>query len=332
MMRRALVAFLGLCISIIAIALLALTVDVRATVSVLAEARWPPLIGAVVVIAMQLVVRSVRWQLLLPRPRIGTRVPLGRLIPILLVGYLGNSVLPARLGELMRAYLVATRERVPGAGALGSVLLERVMDVSTLAAIAFVAAGLAGAPDWIIQSTAIAAAIGLAALGLLVTGTLGIAARGIPAGRPRELVVSFAQSAGGQPRGVLVAGVALSCAAWALDATTFFLVGQSLALDVTFPSALLIGAVTVLSTAIPSAPGYIGTFELAAVTAGESLGLRADEALALALVAHAITSLPVAAAGATALAGMSLDLRGVARDAQAFRLIRRHQPRTRWPE
>lgn len=316
-MRRALLALTGIAISVAAIGLLVLTVDLGGTLRVLGGAAWLPLAGALVGISAQVAVRSLRWQLLLPRSQTGARVRLGRLIPVLLVGYLGNSLLPARLGELVRAYLVSVREKVPLGSALGSVLLERVIDLSNLAAIAFAAAMVAAAPGWIVQGTALAALVGLAGLVLLISGALAAVGRFVPEGRARELVHTFAQSAGRQPRPTLVAAVGISTVAWLLDATTFFLAGSSLSLGLSFPAALLIGAVTVLGTAIPSAPGYVGTFELAAVAAGTALGLGADRALALALLVHAITSIPVVLAGATSLTGMSLSLRGLAREAEA---------------
>jgi uncharacterized membrane protein YbhN (UPF0104 family) len=233
------------------------------------------------------------------------------------VGYLGNTLLPARLGELVRAYLVTVRENVSGAGALGSVVLERVLDVCTLAGIAFVGATVVAAPPWIVQTAAIAAGLGLVVLALLVSGVLVSVGGLIRLARLREAMVSFGRSAGRQPRRVLVMAIALSCVAWGLDAMTFFLVGKSLALNVTYPAALLIGAVTVLGTAIPSAPAYIGTFELSAVAAAKALGLPGDEALAMALATHALTSVPMAVGGAISLAGMSLNLGVTVRRAQS---------------
>jgi uncharacterized membrane protein YbhN (UPF0104 family) len=313
--RRLFIAVAGIAVSISAVLLLALTVDLGGTIRVLGNVEWLPLAAALLIIATQLVVRAARWRILLPARGGGARVPLDRLLPVLLVGYLGNSVLPARLGELIRAYLVSVRERITGAGALGSVVLERVVDVSTLAALAFLAALLANATAWIVRGTALAGLVGLGVLVVLVAGGPGAVARVIPSGRLREVASAFAVSAGGQPAGVLAAAVGLSCVAWGLDATTFFLVGRSLSLGISYPAALLIGAVTILGTAIPSAPGYIGTFELAAVAGGTALGLGSDQALALALVAHGITTLPVAAAGGVALAVISVSLRGAARGA-----------------
>jgi uncharacterized membrane protein YbhN (UPF0104 family) len=89
-----------------------------------------------------------------------------------------------------------------------------------------------------------------------------------------------------------------------------------LGLDVSLPQAVLIGAVTVLSTAVPAAPGYVGTFELATTTTAVALGIPEAGALALAILAHAISVIPVAIAGAVALVLMGTRLSSLVVDAE----------------
>ena len=79
-------------------------------------------------------------------------------------------------------------------------------------------------------------------------------------------------------------------------------VGRSLGLDLGVADAVLMGAVAVLATAIPAAPGYVGTFELAATSTAAALGVPRPEALALAVLVHVITVAPLALAGAVAIA------------------------------
>jgi glycosyltransferase 2 family protein len=67
-------------------------------------------------------------------------VPVRRIVPVLLIGYLGNAVLPARLGEPIRAHLLARREGLSSALVFGTAVLERIIDLATLAIIAFAAA------------------------------------------------------------------------------------------------------------------------------------------------------------------------------------------------
>jgi hypothetical protein len=115
---------------------------------------------------------------------------------------------------------------------------------------------------------------------------------------------------------VVVAAV-ISAVCWGLDATTFWLVAQSIGVPVNPASALLIAAVTVLGTALPSAPGYVGTFDLAASTTAQALGVAAAPAVALAVLAHAATVLPTAGGGAISLVAMNVRLGRLASDAAA---------------
>ncbi|HSH21670.1 MAG TPA: lysylphosphatidylglycerol synthase transmembrane domain-containing protein, partial [Candidatus Caenarcaniphilales bacterium] len=175
MKRRTVVALAGLAISVGAVLMVAQLVDVGTTVSILQRTQPLPLLIVVVLIAASVTLRAIRWSRLLHRPN-GSVVPPMRLLPILLVGYLGNIVLPARLGEVVRAYLAARRESVEFGRALGTVLLERVIDVASLSVVGAAVAVAAGAPGWIVQGSILVAAVGMAVTFVLVFVGVGRAA------------------------------------------------------------------------------------------------------------------------------------------------------------
>src|ERR1035437_4598401 len=321
------IRLVGLLVSLAALWLVLHSVDLGACATVLSHADPVPLAACLAVIAVQVVLRSVRWRLLLPPPPSGGRTGLMRIVPVLLVGYLGNAVLPARLGEPIRAHLVARREELDAVEAFGSVVLERVVDTATLAVMAFVAAVAVYAAGWIVQATGIAAIAGTA-----VTGALGVIGPGRMVLLTRRIVVHLPFATRAEPvlkrlddfaRGIerpsrssaIVVAALVSAACWMLDATTFWLVAQSIGVSVDPAAALLIAAVTVLGTALPSAPGYVGTFELAAATTAQALGVAAAPALALAVLAHAVTVLPTAIGGAVSLIAMDARLGRLATDA-----------------
>ena len=293
----------------------------------LSNANPVPLAACLAVIATQVTLRAVRWRLLLPPPRSGGSIKVRRIVPVLLVGYLGNAVLPARLGEPIRAYLVARREDLDAVEAFGSVVLERVVDTATLALLAFVAAVAANAPGWIVQATGAAALV----VGGLTIALVTVGPRPI-VGLARRLVVRGPFAARAEPvmlrldlfaRGIdrpsrssaIVVAAVVSAVCWLGDMTTFWLVASSIGAPLDPAAALLIAAVTVLGTALPSAPGYVGTFELAASTTARALGVSAAPALALAVLAHALAVLPVAGAGAVAMIAMNARLGRLATDA-----------------
>ena len=119
----------GLLISAVSLAFLARSVDLGKTAQLIARASLGPLIAAMGIFLVSVVLRFVIWQTLLPPRSNGTHVSAPTLAPILMVGLLGNAVLPARLGEVIRGYLVSRREDVPLGGALGSIAIDDSQNV-----------------------------------------------------------------------------------------------------------------------------------------------------------------------------------------------------------
>lgn len=319
--RRAGLTALGLAISVVSIWVCLQSVDIAEVGRRLGGAELAPLGAFLVVLAAQTAIRAWRWSFLLPR-RHGVRIPARRALAPLLVGYLGNAVLPARLGEPTRALLVARREDVPGAAALGSVVLERVIDMAVLALLLLPAAWLAGAPRWIVEIGIVAAAVAVVVLVILSVVGLAAPARWVAAlatrlgtGRAAELtrtaasrIAEFATGVEATNRRPAVgAAVLLTVIAWLLDGTLIWLAGASLGVSISLADAIVISGVAVLGTAVPSAPGYVGTFELAASAAAVALGVPPASALAVAIVGHAMTLLPMALAGVVALSRIQRD-------------------------
>lgn len=321
------IRLIGLLVSVVALGVVLRSVDLGACAAVISHANPIPLAACLVVITAQVGLRSLRWRVLLPAPRHGGGIRVRRIVPVLLVGYLGNAVLPARLGEPIRAYLVAKREDLDAAEAFGSVVLERVVDTATLALLAFIAAVAVNAPGWIVQATGVAALVGVGlTAALVIVGptpivrlTRRLVASGPFAARAEPIMVRLEVFARGIDRpsrsSAIVVAVIVSGLCWMGDMITFWLVARSIGAPVDPAAALLIAAVTVLGTALPSAPGYVGTFELAAATTAQALGVSAAPALALAVLAHALAVLPVAGAGAVSMVAMDARLGRLATDA-----------------
>ena len=324
--RRALVVLAGLLISTAALWIVLQTIEVGEAVAIISRANPVALLAIVTVVAVQVSLRAFRWSLLFPRRPDGTRAPVTRLLPPLLIGYLGNAVLPARLGEPMRALIASRREKVGVTESMGSVLLERLIDVATLAVVAFTATLVVDAPSWARQALAVAAGLGIT--GIVVLSTVGIApllgiANRLGLGRREKLsslAQRFAATLGGRSRRPAILGSAgISVGAWLLDAFSFWLAAQAVGVELSYAGAMLVAGITVLGTAIPSAPGYVGTFELAAAGVAGALGVAPAPALAMAVVAHVMTLMPMALGGAVALAIAGTSLGDAAREASTAR-------------
>ena len=300
-------AALGLGVSAVALALLARTVDIGAAWATLTTAQAPWIVLLLALVVLDLFLRAVRWRVLLgPLGRVSTRTTSASL----LVGYLANNVLPARLGEVVRAHDLGGRTGVSRSAILGTIVVERVVDTLVAIAIASFAILILS----IRGIVASAVLVGLAVTALLAVGIVaGIAAHRLPgAARVAAFLDRWPRVRGTLTRlreGLAVASdirtlataVALSIASWSCTVLAFAAAAQSVGVQPTIAQAALLAAGVNLATAIPAGPGYIGTFELAAITIATSVGIQRESALAFGLLAHAATLLVTSLGGAAVL-------------------------------
>jgi uncharacterized membrane protein YbhN (UPF0104 family) len=300
-MRRSLLrGGVGIGISILSLYIVVRQVDVAAVGRVLGSAAPAWVIAVAACISIDVACRTVRWQgLLAPIQRV-------RFVPVLgylLVGYLANNVLPARLGELVRSHYLGDREGMSRATTLGTIVVERVVDTAVLVAIASAAILLLHVRGVV----ASAVLVGLGITGLLVVALavalvahrLPYADRAIAAVGRWPSVIGLAGrlrgglAVAGRPRTVGVA-IAWSLAAWSATVVAFAAAGHAVGVELTWGQAAL-------ATAIPAGPGYLGTFELAAVQIAAVFGVGADPAVALAVLVHAVILVLTSLGGAVAL-------------------------------
>jgi uncharacterized protein (TIRG00374 family) len=282
----------GILVSVVAIALVVRGVDVEETARVIGGAAPGWLAAMLACSVADATIRGLRWQRLLAPV---ARIPLPRTMDYLLLGYLANNVLPARLGELIRSHYLGDREGVSRTKTLGTVVVERVVDTSMLVAVAAGTIVILGIHGAVAQAVTIGLALSVALVaGLavaLVAHRLPGADRVIAALAHRRRLVGVASSLRGglavvaDPR-TLVSVISLSLGAWTMSTLVFVMAGRSIGLELSLTQAALVMAGSALSTAIPSGPGYLGTFELAAVAVGATIGLGAEQALPLAVLAH----------------------------------------------
>jgi uncharacterized protein (TIRG00374 family) len=106
--------------------------DIGKAMSDIGDARWLPLIGGLCIMFLSHAVRALRWQIVL-RP-LKRKTNLWLAFKATIAGYAMNNLIP-RSGELVRPYMMARGEKIPMAGTLASVVVERVFDVIALAAL-----------------------------------------------------------------------------------------------------------------------------------------------------------------------------------------------------
>src|SRR5687768_7265939 len=119
-----------------------------------ADYRW--LIPSVATYFVAVLARTWRWDYML-RPL--KHIPVRRLFPVVVIGYMGNNVYPLRAGELLRSYVLRRREGVPMSASLATVVVERVFDGLVMLIFVFAALPLAPLPSSEIRSVVIFASL-----------------------------------------------------------------------------------------------------------------------------------------------------------------------------
>ena len=278
----------------------------------LRSANWLLIAPAIALYFVGVWLRSARWGLLLPEHAVNTST----LFRALVVGFTVNNLLPLRMGEIARAYLLARWARVSYAATVASLLVERILDGLSLALLLLVALVLlpsAPAYLWVVGTVAAcgflagACVLALAAWrASLLTALARFVARFFPE-RFRATVVSAAESFARSLALVhdpvrLLRLLGLSLVAWCAELGLFFVLMFSLGIAGSYPQALLVGSAANFATLLPSSPGYAGTFDAALTkVAQDALSISAGLAGAYDIIVHATLFLPVVVVGTLVL-------------------------------
>jgi uncharacterized protein (TIRG00374 family) len=283
------------------------------------DPRW--LIPAFAISFTLQVFRAWRWQLeLQPLQRIG----LGRLWVVTSVAYMAINLLPVRLGEFVRPWLLSRRSGVTFSNVVGNLVVEKTMD--SVVIVFYILVGLlttANLPSWVRRGAAfpaVGAAVIVTFVVLLWWKGEPFVDRWIVRVLPQRLAAGFKRVTRALldgmrilPDGRLLAAVFLvSLALWFLPILSSYVIIRAFGFAVPFSAALIVFIFIGFGTALPNAPGMIGTFQWACVLALDLFGVSKADALAYGLVLNAIQLLSLVAQGVIALplAGVGLaDMR-----------------------
>jgi uncharacterized protein (TIRG00374 family) len=272
------------------------------------DARW--LVPAVAISLVLQVFRAWRWQLeLRPIARIG----LARLWIVTSVAYMAINLLPARVGEAVRPWLLSRREAVTMSNVVGNLLIEKTMD--SIVIVFYILLGLittADLPVWV-RRGALFPAVGAGVLALLVglvwwRGERFVerwVIRWLPEAAGAWLRRAVAALLDGMrilPSPALVAAVfVVSVALWFLPILSSWVMIRAFHLDAPFNAAIIVFIFIGFGTALPQAPGMVGTYQYACELALGLFGVPKAEALAYGLVLNAVQLATLVAQGLVAL-------------------------------
>ena len=216
------------------------------------------------------------------------------------VGYMGNTVLPARGGEVLRIVLLGRRSTARRREILGSIMAERLLDAVVLLGLfaAMTWGGVAGSPvdHTILLLVVIAAAVaGLAlVVGLAVYRRANVGERVERAVDLVRPVVKASRLLVG-PLGILLAGVTL--VVWIGEGGMYLLIAKSLHLHMDLIEATFLVVLASFFSMVPAAPGYVGTFDAAVAFGLHALGIVGGDAVAFVLLVRFVFFVPITVVG-----------------------------------
>jgi hypothetical protein len=276
------------------------------------HANYIWLVPSVLIYFAAVLVRTWRWSFML-RPLKYVSVP--RLFPVVVIGYMGNNILPFRAGELLRSYVLRLREDIPISSSLATVVVERVFDGLVMLTFVFVALPLTPIPgdsDGRIRAMVMLASVAFFAamiaffiLAAFPERFMSLAQwfsdRLLPPRIAEPLLGFLSRFLDGLAslrsfRNVIMIFFT-SVLIWLLETVKYWFVMHAFNFEVSFFALMLMNGVVNLATTLPSAPGYVGTFDEPGIEILKLYGVNGNIAAAYTLVLHAALWLPITLLG-----------------------------------
>ena len=291
-------ALIGLFLSIILVYLSLRGIDFRNVGEVIAQVHFPYVLLALLLIFITHVFRSLRWGLILKSI---VKVDQFTLFSITCVGFLAIAAIPARLGELARPFLISQKKNVPMSAALGTIFVERILDMITILIIGIITLPMIASP-WLIHSVSVMAVIMImvtAGLWFIIRKrkTFEQAAFFLPSFirdkyevKVRNLISHFIDGlAAIKDRKRLVQVALLSLCIWIINGLSIYVLFMAFSYSLPLWAAFVLMFILILGIAIPTAPGFVGNWHYACVATLTILfQMNKDDALSFAILYHAV--------------------------------------------
>ena len=287
----------------------------------LSQMSWLWCLPAALIYLVGHYLRGVRCSLIV-RPH--ARVSAFRATQIVLIGYAANNILPARLGELVRAYALARREGIPHGTSVSTVFVERIFDGLAIVGIMAVVCLTQPVPGWARQAGMLGAVLFLGLLATLVAGRLWRSRfdlvvqfflKPFPDGASKALEGFLTRLLDGTEvlfrGGAAIQVVLLSFVIWLVEGAMFLVLLPAFGVPAVVGVAYFALAATNLGVLLPSSPGHVGTFHFICAQALGAFGVPPATAVSYAVLVHALQYVPVTLLGIWAAYSYGFSLRGV---------------------
>ncbi len=327
-------AVLGIAVSVLLLAWTLRGVELAHVASVLGASNVGLFVLAALVATCIFPLRAIRWRYILWPVK--ERISFGPLWRATTIGMMVNNVIPARAGEIARAYAVSREVRdVRFPAAIASLAIDRVLDailIIMLLIVAMLDPGfprdtlIAGQPvrtyAYIATAVSVAALVMLFLLALFPQQFVRVFERVVSKVAPHfverlsRLLHSFADGLAVLRRPTLLLHVLFwTTLHWLLSALAFWIGMKAVGINAPYTAALFVQSLIAIGVAAPAAPGFFGIFEFFGTEGLAIYGVSRDLAVSWAIGFHLLSFIPITLIGAFYFARLGLSFREVGRPA-----------------
>lgn len=297
----------GLFIGAVFVYLAVRNVNIGDMFNALAEANYLYILLAFFVVLLSHYLRALRWKYFLaPIKTVNTR----SLFSALVIGYAANTIVPAHLGEFLRAFVLGKKQNISASSTFASIVIERIIDIFSLILLMALVIVIHPFPRWVVQSGYIMLAgtlglfimlIGFKRFEAKATSLIHFFLKPLPkriGDRLQSMIFHF--RSGLMPlksvRHYIYVAV-LSMAIWFCYGLAFYICFQAFdfveAYQLPWYASLVVLVITTISVVVPSSPGYVGTYHYLCQISLMIFGVPETEALSYATLTHAVNMFPV---------------------------------------
>jgi len=295
---KARTTLIGIAISLLLLFLALRNVDFGYVLSMLRGIHIFSLTIPLVFIFVGLFLRVLRWKYILNPSK---KEKLLNLFSVMMISYLGNNILPARMGEVLRIYTLDKNYGFNKSQTLGTIVVEKIFDVLVLLTFFAITLFFASFPAWV-KNSGLLLGVGLFAIIAFLKFSLN--------NKPQTfrlikiLISPFSERIGNKTKGILenfgnglsilqkkkdlVIVMSYSIVIWIVEFLFVDSILSSLGLRLTIVAPVFLTVMLNIGMLIPSSPGYIGTYQAACIASLAPFGIEKNLALSVSIVLHVL--------------------------------------------
>lgn len=250
--------------------------------------------------------RSYKWSLILSKFK---TISFIKLFDIVSIGFMMNNILPLRAGEFGRIILLSNKYKISKISSGITIFMERLFDISGLLIILLVLTSIKKWPDNInnfIHTSTLIIMIIVLTIPILLNSFHKFSFSKIFRALEKYKFLSFIKINLLKLKqeyllykdiNLILKNIFYSILLWIIEGTSYYILSKVFNIDINFIDFIFICAISNLSSAIPSSPGYIGTFDLITTSIIVLLGVQKSLALSFVLILHIVLLLPITIIG-----------------------------------